>query len=371
MINTKTKLGIMVFGIMLLFMGTSNAQSISIPNNIYTNTTFPIIVNGLPNTNNSIGMLELNLSGTFYPVLYTNTTAESFGYLNATGIYQLSAIFNGSIIASTTINVSANLLDIISSNQTQDQENITNLTTNINNITASLNTTNTTISALNTSLSDVQTNTSNSINSITTSLNAGLNTMNSNSNLFSGEIANNTQLSSQTASLLSSYINNTNGELSVVASDLSNINSTATKINNTHNTNELLLFVGEAVLAVVVAYLALSSKRRKGSKQNQSQSIEQEIVKEIAKETKQENELNKKESLQASRFEALKKKKTEIQKDEVALAMQNDTELIKLKEDYLSLRDGAIKNKIPPQSLPEFVAYKNYVKKKYGTNVEA
>jgi hypothetical protein len=128
--------------------------------------------------------------------------------------------------------------------------------------------------------------------------------------------------------------------------------------------------VGEAALFAAVAYLALRSKKDKKDK-DKKQSIEQEIVNEMAKETKKENELNKKESMQASRFEALKKKKTEIQKDGVVLAMQTDAELNKLKEDYLSVKEGAIKNKIPLQSLPEFMAYKNYAKKKYDMNVES
>ena len=370
MTNTK-KIGIVGFGIMLLFFGASNAQSISLPNNIYANTTFPIIVNGLqqPNATN-FNVLEINISGNIYPVLYVNTTAEFFGYLNATGSYPLSVISleNGSIIASTTINVSANPIDIIGSNQIQDQENITNLTNNINGITDSLNNTNNSINNLNTSFSAIQTSTSNSINSITASLDSGLNTMNGNSNLFSAEIANNTQLETQTASLLNSYINNTDGELSQVATDLVNLNTTTANINSTHNNNELLLFVGEIALLATVAYIAFSLRARKGKQQNNN--IEQEIEKEMARETKKENEMNNKERLQASRFEALKKKKNEIQRDGIELAMQNDAELDKLKADYLSVKDGAIKNKIPPQSLPEFMAYRNYAEKKYGVSID-
>ena len=317
--------------------------------------------------NPSNGMyLTLTQIAILSPTPASNSTLVSMAnvipYLYDSNLYELQALNTNTQNSLTTLQAQLN-----SSNAT-----IVDLNQTIADLSAYLSSQNTTISGMNNSiasfnasLSAIQTNTNNSINSINTSLNVGLNTMNSNTNLFAGEIANTAQLSNQTASLLSSYINNTNGELSQVATDLGNLNSTATNINNTHNTYELLLFIGEVALMVVVAYLVLF-KRKKDKKP----SIEQEIVKEIAKETKKENELNKKEISQASRFEALKKKKTEIQKDEVALAMENDAELTKLKEDYLSVREGAIKNKIPPQSLPEFMAYRNYTKKKYEVNIE-
>ena len=287
--------------------------------------------------------------------------ANAIPYLYGSNLYELQALN-----ANTQNSIIALQGQLASSNTT-----IVDLNQTIADLTAYLSSQNTTISAMNNSISDmnaslsaVQNNTNNSISSITASLNTGLNTMNSNSNLFAAEIANTTQLGNQTESLLASYINNTNGELSTAASDLSNLNSTATSINNTHNTNELLLLIGEVALGVVIAYSVL---KRKGKEQ--SQSIEQEIIKTMAKETKKENDINKKENNQASRFEALKKKKAEIQQEGISLAMQNDAELAKLKEEYMSVKDGAIKNKIPPQNLPEFIAYKNYAKKKYNVNI--
>ena len=329
--------------------------------------------------NPSNGMyLTLTQISILSPAQISNSTlvsmANTIPYLYDSNLYELQVLNANTQNSLTTLQAQLNSSNttIVDLNQTiaeltaylsSQNTTISVMNNSIAGINASLNNS---INSINASLSSIQTNTSNSINSITASLNAGLNTMNSNSNLFIGEIANNTQLSNQTASLLSSYINNTNGELGVVTTDLSNLNSTTTNINNTHNTNELFLFVGEVALIGAVAYLVLSRRRGKDKKL----SIEQEIVKEMAKETKKENELNKKESSQASRFEALKKKKTEIQKDGISLAMQNDAELNKLKEDYLSVKEGAEKNKIPIQSLPEFMAYKNYVKKKYGVNIE-
>jgi hypothetical protein len=350
----------------LLLFGMANAQSIAVPNNVYANSTFPIVISGLPSPNNTTGMILVNVAGNNYPVVYANTTANTFGFINSTGNYSITAseFVNNSTsqIASINISVLANPSDTL-------QASLSNLSNSTNDSLSSVNSAidnvSDNVSVLNTSIASIE-GTVQSINGTTQSslsaMQSNINGVDTNVSSIASELQNNATAISQENNLLASYMNNTNAELSQVGEDLSNLNTSMTDTNNSQGTYNLLFIVADIAIVGVFSYLFWKSGK---NKPKEEKSIEKEILEQVKKEKEQETSEIEKTKENKAKFNVLKKGKKEIENELLKKQFANDAELKRLRSEYLNVKASAIKNKIPLESLPEFIAYRDYMGETY------
>ena len=341
--NNKIAIGsIMSF---LIFFGMANAQSITVPSNIYANSTFPIAISGLSSPNNTIGMIMVDVAGNSYPVIYINTTANTFGFINSTGNYSITAseFVNNSTsqIASINISVLANPSDVI-------QASLSNLS----------NSTNTSIASINGSVTSIN----GTVQSSLLAMQSNINGINANVSSVDSNLQNNATAISQENNLLASYMNNTNTELSQVGVDLSNLNTSMTNTNNSQGAYNLLFIVADIAIIGVFSYLFWKSGK---SKIKEEKSIEKEILAQVKKEKEQEVSEIERVKENKAKFTVLKKGKKEIEKEMLKKQFANDAELKRLRSEYLNVKASAINNKIPLESLPEFIAYRDYMGETY------
>lgn len=229
-----------------LLLGIVNAQTISVPSNIYANSTFPITISGIAPTNNSISLISLNVAGNSYMILYNNTTANAFGFINSTGNYTISAMYyvNNTQIASLNITVQPNPSDTLEANLNTIQADMSNLSNgtnvNISTLDSNIVSINSQISGLNSQISDI---------------NAGLSSLNNNVSGVSSYAQNLTNYT------ISSFVSlNTN----ILPQFTSEINATNSQVANDYKNNNTLGIVALALaLAGIIFTFAITFLRRK------------------------------------------------------------------------------------------------------------
>ena len=350
----------------LLLFGMVNAQSITVPSNIYANSTFPIAISGLPSTNNTIGIIMVDVAGNSYPVVYANTTATTFGFINSTGNYSITAseLVNNSTsqIASINISVLANPSDVIQaslsnlSNSTNDS--LSGVNSAINNVSDNVSSLNTSIASINGSVVSIN----GTVQSSLSAMQSNINGVDSNVSNIASELQNNATAISQENNILASYMNNTNTELSQVGVDLSNLNTSITNTKNSQGDYNLLFIIADIAIISVFSYLFWKSAK---NKPKEEKSIEKEILAQIKKEKEQEISEIERVKENKAKFNVLKKGKKEIEKEMLKKEFAKDAELKRLRSEYLNVKASAAKNKIPEESLPEFIAYRDYMKETY------
>ena len=351
----------------LLLFGMVNAQSITVPSNIYANSTFPIAISGLPSTNNNtIGIIMVDVAGNSYPVVYANTTATTFGFINSTGNYSITAseLVNNSTsqIASINISVLANPSDVIQaslsnlSNSTNDS--LSGVNSAINNVSDNVSSLNTSIASINGSVVSIN----GTVQSSLSAMQSNINGVDSNVSNIASELQNNATAISQENNILASYMNNTNTELSQVGVDLSNLNTSITNTKNSQGDYNLLFIIADIAIISVFSYLFWKSAK---NKPKEEKSIEKEILAQIKKEKEQEISEIERVKENKAKFNVLKKGKKEIEKEMLKKEFAKDAELKRLRSEYLNVKASAAKNKIPEESLPEFIAYRDYMKETY------
>jgi hypothetical protein len=198
-------------------------------------------------------------------------------------------------------------------------------------------------------------------------LNTALDTMNSNTQLFTSEIGNTTNLASQTSSLLSSYMNSTNGELGNVASDLTNLNTSITNVSNAQSNGFVISSIIEVVMLGIIVFVYI--KLRQSNGKFNVESVEHDIKKRMEKEIEDEKKKADDARINEKKLADLQKMKADIKKKSLSSDMKSDEELIRLRNEYIFVKEGATKNKITLESLPEFRAYRKYIKDKYGMDI--
>ena len=248
----STSIGIISF---LLLFGMINAQTISVPSAIYANSTFPIAITGIQNTNSTVGVLLLDVAGDSYPVVYLNTSTTTFGFINSTGNYTITAYYlNSTQIASTNVVVLSNPSDVIQANL----YNFSNYTNNsILSFNATLSNMNSTISNLTTQLTTVN-GTISDLSNVSASLNDGLSITNANITSLNAYAQNLTNYTVNSFSYL-----NTN----ILPSITSAINATDTTVANDYNSNNALgitaLVIGIIGVAIGITVFFLKGKKNK------------------------------------------------------------------------------------------------------------
>ena len=359
-----TSIGIISF---LLLFGMVNAQSISVPSSIYANSTFPITISGISISNNSFGAILIDVAGNSYPVLYANSSANTFGFINATGNYSITAseFVNNSTSQFATINISvlANPSDMLNYNLNQYEASANSSISNLS------NSTNDSISNLNATINSINA-TANSINSTVqsdlASMQSNINGVDVNVSDIASELQTNSTAISHENDMLASYMNNTNAELSQAGVDLSNLNTSITNTNNSQGGYNILFLVADIIIVSVFSYLFWKSGK---NKPKEEKSIEREILAQVKKEKEQEASEISKAKNNEMKFNVLKKGKKEIENEILKKQFANDAELKRLRDEYLNVKSSASKNEIPEESLPEFIAYKNYMKKTYKMSI--
>ena len=355
--NNKIAIGSIIS--FLIFFGMTNAQSIIVPSNIYANSTFPITISGLPSPNNTIGMIMVDVAGNSYPVVYANTTATTFGFINSTGNYSITAseFVNNSTsqIASINITVLANPSDTL-------QASLSNLSNSTNDSLSSVNSAITNVSdnvaVLNTSIDSIN----GTVQSSLSAMQSNINGIDANVSSMASNLQNNATAISQENDLLASYMNNTNTELSQVGTDLSNLNTSMTNTNSSQGAYNLLFIAIDIAIIGVFSYLFLELGK---NKPKEEKSIEKEILEQVKKEKEQETSEIERSKENKAKFNVLKKGKKEIEKELLKKQFANDAELKRLRSEYLNVKASAAKNKIPLESLPEFIAYRDYMRETY------
>ncbi len=338
-----TSIGIISF---LLLFGMINAQTISVPSTIYANSTFPIAITGIPNTNSTVGILLLDVAGNSYPVLYINTTATTFGFINSTGNYTITAyemISNSTTqIASTGVSVLPNPSDVI-------QANLYNLSSYTSNSISSLNATlNATLSNMNSTISNLTTQLAMANSTISDLSNASTSLSNTIQTGLSITNANITSLNAYAQNLTNYTVNsfsylNTN----ILPSITSAINATNTKVANDYNSNNALgitaLVIGIIGVAIWIAVFFLKGKKKKLTPKEMALNIAQ-------------NEITQKQEFE----ESLKGREAERNEFKSAVAtfeeIKKSKEYKKLEKDLQRAEEMARRNgvQVERQDLPEY-----------------
>ena len=379
----KTKLATIGIIPFLLLFGMASAQSILVPNSIYANSTFPIAISGLPSPNNTIGMIMVDVAGNSYPVVYTNTTATTFGFINSIGNYTITAseFVNNSTsqIASINISVLANPSDVIQANLTQYEANTS---ADLFNLT---NSTNNSITAFNTTLYNLTNSTSNSINTFNSTL-GNINSEISSINLTStsaissinGQIGNingqinniNTALSNQ-AQVLTGINSTILQQANTTASGIANLNTLIQDLSNgtSQNFKETNLYVDGAyiigILGIAIGIVSILFFSNKPNKPK-TDPIKQILIQETKEEQKEKNK-TKENAEKLKEFEEKKKQaKEEGTIEYIKERMKKDREFNKLKKLYENT-----KKKYPEtyKEAPETKALIEYVKQVYNQDI--
>ena len=379
--NNKIILG-SILSFLLLF-GMAGAQSIAVPNNIYANSTFPITVSGLPSSN--MGLIVVDVAGNSYPVLYTNTTATTFGFINSTGNYTITAseFANNTTtqIASIGISVLPNPNDVIQANLTQYEANTSADLSNLTNSTnVLLNSTNNSIATFNSTLSNLTNSTNNSIsafNSTLANINSEISTINSSStsaissiSSINGQIGGiNTALSNQ-AQVLNSINSTMLQQSNTTTSNFASVNLLIQDLTSgtTQNFNSVNLKVDIAyiigIIGIAVGGIALLF-RGKGKKPKDP------ITSILVQEAKAELKEKDKEKENAEKLKEFEEKKAESKQEAsieyIKERMKKDREFNKLKKEY-----ERAKRKYPDsyKEAPETKALIDYAKRVYNQELE-
>ncbi len=379
--NNKIVLG-SILSFLLLF-GMAGAQSIAVPNNIYANSTFPITVSGLPSSNMSL--IVINVAGNVYPVLYTNTTATTFGFINSTGNYTITAseFANNTTtqIASIGISVLPNPNDAIQANLTQYEANTSADLSNLTNSTSVLlNSTNNSIATFNSTLSNLTNSTNNSIsafNSTLANINSEISAINSSStsaissiSSINGQIGGiNTALSNQ-AQVLNSINSTMLQQSNTTTSNFASVNLLIQDLTSgtTQNFNSVNLKVDIAyiigIIGIAVGGIALLFRGKGKKPKDPIQSI-------LVQEAKAELKEKEKEKENAEKLKEFEEKKAESKQEAsieyIKERMKKDREFNKLKKEY-----ERAKRKYPDsyKESPETKALIDYAKRVYNQELE-
>ena len=364
----------------LLLFGMAGAQSIVVPNNIYANSTFPITVSGLPSSNMSL--ITINVAGNVYPVLYTNTTATTFGFINSTGNYTITAseFANNTTtqIASISISVLPNPNDVIQANLTQYEANTSADLSNLTNSTSVLlNSTNNSIAKFNSTLSNLTNSTNNSIsafNSTLANINSEISAINSSStsaiSSINGQIGGiNTALSNQ-AQVLNSINSTMLQQSNTTTSNFASVNLLIQDLTSgtTQNFNSVNLKVDIAyiigIIGIAVGGIALLFRGKGKKPKDPIQSI-------LVQEAKAELKEKEKEKENAEKLKEFEEKKAESKQEAsieyIKERMKKDREFNKLKKEY-----ERAKRKYPDsyKESPETKALIDYAKRVYNQELE-
>ena len=376
--NNKIMIG-SILSFLLLF-GMAGAQSIAVPNNIYANSTFPITVSGLPSSNMSL--ITINVAGNVYPVLYTNTTATTFGFINSTGNYTITAseFANNTTtqIASISISVLPNPNDVIQANLTQYEANTSADLSNLTNSTSVLlNSTNNSIAKFNSTLSNLTNSTNNSIsafNSTLANINSEISAINSSStsaiSSINGQIGGiNTALSNQ-AQVLNSINSTMLQQSNTTTSNFASVNLLIQDLTSgtTQNFNSVNLKVDIAyiigIIGIAVGGIALLFRGKEKKPKDPIKSI---LVQEAKAELKEKD----KEKENAEKLKEFEEKKAESKQEAsieyIKERMKKDREFNKLKKEY-----ERAKRKYPDsyKESPETKALIDYAKRVYNQELE-
>lgn len=364
----------------LLLFGMAGAQSIVVPNNIYANSTFPITVSGLPSSNMSL--IIINVASNVYPVLYTNTTATTFGFINSTGNYTITAseFANNTTtqIASIGISVLPNPNDVIQANLTQYEANTSADLSNLTNSTSVLlNSTNNSIATFNSTLYNLTNSTNNSIsafNSTLANINSEISAINSSAissiSSLNGQIGGiDTALSNQ-AQVLNSINSTMLQQSNTTTSNFASVNLLIQDLTSgtTQNFNSVNLKVDIAyiigIIGIAVGGIALLF-RGKGKKPKDP------ITSILVQEAKAELKEKDKEKENAEKLKEFEEKKAESKQEAsieyIKERMKKDREFNKLKKEY-----ERAKRKYPDsyKEAPETKALIDYAKRVYNQELE-
>ena len=364
----------------LLLFGMAGAQSIVVPNNIYANSTFPITVSGLPSSNMSL--IIINVASNVYPVLYTNTTATTFGFINSTGNYTITAseFANNTTtqIASIGISVLPNPNDVIQANLTQYEANTSADLSNLTNSTSVLlNSTNNSIATFNSTLYNLTNSTNNSIsafNSTLANINSEISAINSSAissiSSLNGQIGGiDTALSNQ-AQVLNSINSTMLQQSNTTTSNFASVNLLIQDLTSgtTQNFNSVNLKVDIAyiigIIGIAVGGIALLF-RGKGKKPKDP------ITSILVQEAKAELKEKDKEKENAEKLKEFEEKKAESKQEAsieyIKERMKKDREFNKLKKEY-----ERAKRKYPDsyKESPETKALIDYAKRVYNQELE-
>ena len=364
----------------LLLFGMAGAQSIVVPNNIYANSTFPITISGLPSSNMSL--IVINVAGNVYPILYTNTTATTFGFINSTGNYTITAseFANNTTtqIASIGISVLPNPNDVIQANLTQYEANTSADLSNLTNSTSVLlNSTNNSISTFNSTLYNLTNSTNNSIsafNSTLANINSEISAINSSAissiSSLNGQIGGiDTALSNQ-AQVLNSINSTMLQQSNTTTSNFASVNLLIQDLTSgtTQNFNSVNLKVDIAyiigIIGIAVGGIALLF-RGKGKKPKDP------ITSILVQEAKAELKEKDKEKENAEKLKEFEEKKAESKQEAsieyIKERMKKDREFNKLKKEY-----ERAKRKYPDsyKEAPETKALIDYAKRVYNQELE-
>jgi hypothetical protein len=376
--NNKIMIG-SILSFLLLF-GMAGAQSIAVPNNIYANSTFPITVSGLPSSNMSL--ITINVAGNVYPILYTNTTATTFGFINSTGNYTITAseFANNTTtqIASIGISVLPNPNDVIQANLTQYEANTSADLSNLTNSTSVLlNSTNNSIATFNSTLYNLTNSTNNSIsafNSTLANINSEISAINSSAissiSSLNGQIGGiDTALSNQ-AQVLNSINSTMLQQSNTTTSNFASVNLLIQDLTSgtTQNFNSVNLKVDIAyiigIIGIAVGGIALLF-RGKGKKPKDP------ITSILVQEAKAELKEKDKEKENAEKLKEFEEKKAESKQEAsieyIKERMKKDREFNKLKKEY-----ERAKRKYPDsyKEAPETKALIDYAKRVYNQELE-
>ena len=376
--NNKIMIG-SILSFLLLF-GMAGAQSIVVPNNIYANSTFPITISGLPSSNMSL--IVINVAGNVYPILYTNTTATTFGFINSTGNYTITAseFANNTTtqIASIGISVLPNPNDVIQANLTQYEANTSADLSNLTNSTSVLlNSTNNSISTFNSTLYNLTNSTNNSIsafNSTLANINSEISAINSSAissiSSLNGQIGGiDTALSNQ-AQVLNSINSTMLQQSNTTTSNFASVNLLIQDLTSgtTQNFNSVNLKVDIAyiigIIGIAVGGIALLF-RGKGKKPKDP------ITSILVQEAKAELKEKDKEKENAEKLKEFEEKKAESKQEAsieyIKERMKKDREFNKLKKEY-----ERAKRKYPDsyKEAPETKALIDYAKRVYNQELE-
>ena len=380
--NNKIVLG-SILSFLLLF-GMAGAQSITVPNNIYANSTFPITVSGLPSSNMSL--IIVDVAGNSYPVLYTNTTATTFGFINSIGNYTITAseFTNNTTtqIASIGISVLPNPNDVIQANLTQYEANTSADLSNLTNSTSVLlNSTNNSIATFNSTLSNLTNSTNNSIsafNSTLANINSEISAINSSStsaissiSSINGQIGGiNTALSNQ-AQVLTSINSTMLQQSNTTTSNFASVNlliqdltsGTTQSFNSVNLKVDIAYIIGIIGIAVGGIAILFRDKGKKPKDDPIKSILVQEAKAELKERDKEQKNMEK-----LKEFEEMKtESKQEASIEYIKERMKKDREFNKLKKEY-----EKAKRKYPDsyKETPETTALVDYAKRVYNQELE-
>ena len=380
--NNKIVLG-SILSFLLLF-GMAGAQSITVPNNIYANSTFPITVSGLQSSN--MGLIVVDVAGNSYPVLYTNTTATTFGFINSTGNYTITAseFANNTTtqIASIGISVLPNPNDVIQANLTQYEANTSADLSNLTNSTSVLlNSTNNSIATFNSTLSNLTNSTNNSIsafNSTLANINSEISAINSSStsaissiSSINGQIGGiNTALSNQ-AQVLTSINSTMLQQSNTTTSNFASVNlliqdltsGTTQSFNSVNLKVDISYIIGIIGIAVGGIAILFRDKGKKPKDDPIKSILVQEAKAELKEKDKEQKNMEK-----LKEFEEMKtESKQEASIEYIKERMKKDREFNKLKKEY-----EKAKRKYPDsyKETPETTALVDYAKRVYNQELE-